>query len=73
MHSIRLVTQYTNMSQDKVLQLPHDLFLLNLKNAFIEDKLKTPEGREYLKKAYRLQQTEPDYEKLRQMKGYRIE
>jgi hypothetical protein len=61
------------MAEDAVLQLPHDLFLANLKYAFIEDKMQTEEGRTYLKTAYRLQQTEPDYKKIRQMKGYKVE
>ncbi|WP_133158789.1 hypothetical protein [Clostridium thermosuccinogenes] len=61
------------MSQDKVLQMPHDIFRLNLKYAFIEEKMQTEEGREYLRKAYRLQQTKPDMDKLRKLKGYKAE
>lgn len=73
MHSIRLVSKYTGLNQKEVLELPHDMFLLNMKYAFIEDKMSTEEGRDYLRKAYRLQQTEPDYEKLREFKGYKLE
>jgi hypothetical protein len=68
-----MVVKYTNMTQQEVLKMPHDLFLANYKYAFIEDKMQTEEGREYLRKAYRLQQTEPDYNKLRKLDGYKKE
>jgi hypothetical protein len=73
MYRIRMVVKYTNMTQNNVLQMSHDLFLANFKYAFIEDKLSTEEGREYLKKANRLQQTEPDYDKIQKLKGYKKE
>lgn len=69
MQSIKLVTDYTKMSQDKVLQMYHDYFLLNLKYAFINEKMQSEEGRAYLKKAYRLRQTEPDYKGIKELQG----
>lgn len=73
MYRIRMVVKYANMTQSEVLQMNHDLFLANFKYAFIEDKMSTEEGREYLKKANRLQQSEPDYDKLKSLKGYKKE
>ncbi|WP_035290274.1 hypothetical protein [Clostridium sp. KNHs214] len=73
MYRIRMVIKYTNMTQEQVLQMPHDLFLANFKYSFIEDKMSTEEGREYLKKAHRLQQVEPDYDKIQKLKGYKKE
>lgn len=73
MYRIRMVIKYTNMTQEQVLKMPHDLFLANFKYSFVEDKMSTEEGREYLKKAYRLQQTEPDMDKIQKLKGYKKE
>ncbi|WP_443660448.1 hypothetical protein [Clostridium algidicarnis] len=73
MYRIRMVVKYSNMTQVEVLQMPHDLFLANFKYAFIEDKMSTEEGREYLKKAHRLKQVEPDYKKLKNMSSYKTE
>lgn len=52
------------------MRLPHDLFLLLRKEAYIEELQATPEGREYLRTAERLQQTEPDYAALARLPGY---
>ena len=35
--------------------------------------MSTEEGREYLKKAHRLTQTEPDMDKIQKLKGYKKE
>jgi len=71
MYRLRMVCKYTNMKQSEVLEMPHDLFLANFKHAFIEDKMSTEQGREYLKQANRLMQTKADYSKLKTLKGYK--
>ena len=53
--------------------MPHDLFLLLRKEAWIEEMQASPEGREYLRTAERLQVTEPDYAGLMKLPGYRKE
>ncbi|SHJ64749.1 hypothetical protein SAMN02745248_00578 [Hathewaya proteolytica DSM 3090] len=73
MYRIRMVVKYTNSTQEQVLKMPCDLFQANFKYAFIEDKMSTEEGREYLKKAERLKVTELDYKKIRKIKGYKAE
>lgn len=54
-------------------EMPHDLFLLCLRNALISSCEQTAEGQEWLKTAHRLEQTEPDYAKIRAQPGYRPE
>lgn len=54
-------------------EMPHDLFLLCLRNAMISEYEQSKEGREYLHDAVRLQQTEPDFAKIRAQKGYKAE
>ena len=65
------IREYTGLDQHKILALPLDLYMLNLKEAFIYKQNKTKEGREYLKKAYRLKQTDADLDKIRNMKNYK--
>lgn len=54
-------------------EMPHDLFLLCLRNAIISEYEQSKEGRQYLKDAVRLKQTEPDFAKIRAQKGYTAE
>lgn len=61
------------MSQAEVLDMRHDLFLANLKYAFLHRLNQTQEGRDYIKKAKRLQTTEPDYDRVRSVAGYKRE
>ena len=41
--------------------MPHDLFLLCLRNAIVAEYEQSKEGRVYLHDEVRLQQTEPDF------------
>lgn len=51
---------YSGLTYNEVLQLPTDLFLLMVKNQYLEEMNKTKEGQEYLDKCKRLSTTEPD-------------
>ena len=73
MPSIKMVMDYGRLSFNEVLELPCDVFLLMKRHAYIDQLNETEEGRQYLRDCERLRQTEPDYEALRQMPGYRAE
>lgn len=62
MPSIKKVMEYSRLNYNEVLTLPTDVFNLMLKNHFVDECMKTDEGRAYLKKAERLAITEPDLE-----------
>ena len=68
-----LVAHYANMTLPAVGDLLLDDYLLLLRDAFIARKLQTPDGREYLDNAWRLEQTEPDVDALRSTFGGREE
>ena len=61
----RLVSEYTGLNFHQVGQLDYGLFLLWLRDAYIYMMNRTEEGRAYLDDAWRMEQTEPDREKLR--------
>lgn len=50
-------------------ELPIDVYLLLLRDAFIYECKKTESGRAYLENCWRLEQTKPDREKLRERFG----
>lgn len=68
-----LVAHYANMTLPEVDGLLLDDYMLLLRDAFIARKLQTPDGREYLDNAWRLEQTEPDIDALRSSFGGRKE
>ena len=65
MPAIRRVIAYSGQSYAEVMRLPYDLYLLMLKNAFVDEYRSTPEGRQYLADCERLKVTEPDVEAAR--------
>lgn len=67
------MAQYANMTLPDVCDLLLDDYMLLLRDAFIARKLQTPDGREYLDNAWRLEQTEPDVDALRSNFGGREE
>lgn len=73
MPSIRRVIEYSKMNYQEVLELPADVFLLMVKNHYIDELNKTPEGQQYLQDCLRLQETEPDEQailkEIQRMKG----
>ena len=64
MPSIKKVANYGNFSIHDALDLPCDMFLLMLKNATIDDLMQTEEGRDYLAKCERLNNTSIDLDGL---------
>lgn len=60
MKEIKRVIDYSNMTYERVLDLPEDVFLLMLKNHIVDEFESSEEGREHLKLCKRLQETEPD-------------
>lgn len=64
MPSIKKVADYGNFSIHDALNLPCDMFLLMLKNATIDELMQTEEGREYLAKCERLNNTSIDLDSL---------
>ena len=64
MPSIKKVADYGNFSIHDALDLPCDMFLLMLKNATIDDLMQTEEGRDYLAKCERLNNTSIDLDGL---------
>lgn len=69
MPSIKKVADYGNYSINDALDEPCDRFLLMLKNATIDELMKTEEGREYLAKCERLNTTSIDIENLQKTFG----
>ena len=63
------MAQYANMALPDVCNLLLDDYMLLLRDAFIERKLQSSDGREYLDNAWRLEQTEPDMDGLRSTFG----
>ena len=65
----KLVADYTGLNFLEIEELPIDTYFLLLRDAFIYDRQKTEAGREYLENCWRLEQTEPDRNALRQKFG----
>lgn len=65
MPSIHRVIHYSGLNYNQVLELPCDVFLLMVKNDYLDELNGTEEGREYLEKCKRLNTTEIDIAALR--------
>lgn len=59
------MADYTGLNFHEIGQLDYGVYLLWLRDAFIHSLDSTEEGREYLRNAWRIEQTEPDRAKLR--------
>lgn len=59
------------MSYFEIMRLPYGVFLGLLKHFRIFIMQQTEEGREYLRKAKVIGEKEPDWTKIRGLKGYR--
>ena len=68
MSGIRRVIEYSGLNFNEVLKLPTDIYLLMLKNHYVDELNSTEEGREYLEKCERLNMTEPQRGKLQTIK-----
>ena len=61
-----MVSDYTRMSFNEVIELDCVTYKLLAKDAFVDKLGQTEEGREYLENCWILTQTKPDREKLRE-------
>lgn len=66
MPNIKHVIDYSGLDYYRVLELPVDTYLMMLKCAIIDELNKSDEGREYLEKCARLEQTSIDKDRFRQ-------
>lgn len=64
-----LVAQYTGLNILQVEELDYIDYLMYRRDAFIYRLSQTEEGEEYLNNAWRLEQTKPDRERLREKFG----
>lgn len=64
-----MVADYSGLNFIQIEDLPIDVYLLLLRDAFIYRQERTEEGREYLANCWRLEQTKPDRKKLRERFG----
>lgn len=62
----RLVHEYTGLTFQEVADLDYIQYLVWRRDAFIWKLNQTEEGQEYLRNAWRMEQTTPDREKLRE-------
>lgn len=65
----KLVSDYTGLSFLEVAELNYMQYLIWRRDAFIYFYSQTDEGKEYLKNAYRMEQTKPDRKRLREKLG----
>lgn len=64
-----LVAEYTGLSFQEIKQLPYVEYLTYRRDAFIDRLNQSETGQEYLRNAWRLEQTEPDRAALRRKFG----
>ena len=64
-----MVADYTGLNMADVEELDYIDYLQFRRDAFILKMSQTEKGREYLDNAYRLEQTEPERQKLRDQFG----
>lgn len=62
----KIISKYCNISILEVEELDLVEYLFYYREAVIYNCMQTEDGIEYLQNAYRLEQTEPDREKLRE-------
>ena len=62
----KLVSDYTGLSFLEVAELDYLQYLIWRRDAFIHVLSQTDDGKEYLKNAYRMEQTKPDRKRLRE-------
>lgn len=63
------MSEYTGLSFLEVAELNYLQYLIWRRDAFIHRLNQTEEGQEYLKNAYRMEQTKPDRKRLREKLG----
>ena len=65
----KLVMDYCHINIYEVQELEIDIYLFFLREAMIFENSQTEEGRKYLKDCFRMEQTKPDREGLRERFG----
>lgn len=65
----KLVMDYCNIDIYEVQEMEIDIYLFFLREAMIFENSQTEEGREYLRNCWRIEQTKPDRQKLREKYG----
>ena len=71
MPSINRAIEYSGLTYNEVLQLPCDVFLLMVRNHYIDELNSTQEGRDYIEKCKRLNTTEIDIQGIREFQSMR--
>lgn len=68
----KFVIDYLNISIFDIQEMPIDLYMYFMREAYIHELSQTKEGKEYLENCWRMEQTEPDRKKIREkIKGDR--
>ena len=62
---VKLVMDYLHINIFELQELPIDIYLFFMREAYIESLSTTDEGKEYLNNCWRLEQTKPDRENIR--------
>ena len=65
--SLKMVSDYTRLNFNEVVELDCITFKMLLRDAFIDMMSKSEEGRDYLEQCWIIKQTEPDTAKLRKL------
>lgn len=65
----KLVSDYTGLDFLQVAELDYLQYLIWRRDAYIDRLSQSEEGQEYLKNAYRMEQTQPDRKRLREKLG----
>ena len=65
----KLVSDYTGLNFVQIEELPIDVYMLLMRDAFIYKQEKSEEGQKYLANCWRMEQTKPDRKKLRERFG----
>lgn len=65
----KMVADYSGLNFIEIEDLPIDVYMLLLRDAFIYKQEQSEEGRKYLANCWRIEQTEPDRKKLRERFG----
>lgn len=71
MPSIHRAIEYSGLTYNEVLQLPCDVFLLMVRNHYLDELNSTQEGRDYIEKCKRLSTTEIDIQGIREFQSMR--
>lgn len=65
----KLVADYTGLNFVQVEELPIDVYMLLMRDAFIYKSERTEKGQKYLENCWRMEQTKPDRKRLREHFG----